>query len=538
MKKNILLLTTLVLVLLLISCSTTEQPVKIVEKTENKPTIEPIILDIMLSDKGLTFQREIADYMNPEYLESHVDYYGLADITGKCYHFVKDDQLEVFKMDQANGNLLGPNGQVFPYKMIDGNLAIETQALADKLGLTVEKHSNLRIIKTADSSFKKAILNGTAYADYGKQQDKKFAEKEVDIVNIAEGFALIIADNKPYLTSELNLTMFQNELEDKESAATVEPPLVLAWDLYGNQSEQAIDSLVDVVIPKWLSLQNEAGDINDLFRPQYTDNVRKQGAKLWVLVNNSFDPDMTAAMLKSCQARQNFIDQLIQYAKKNKVDGINLDFENIYLKDSDRYVQLAAELHVATKQIGIPLSIAVTVPGGSDNWSKVYDRKRLAKVSEYVTLMAYDQHWENSQTSGPVAGLNWVDQNIAKTLEMVPADKLVLGLPFYTRVWYERLSTEKPNQMKVRSKSVFMNAPRKLIDENDPVRVWDEENSQYYFAYFEGDSLVKFWYDDPAAIARKAKLFKKYQLAGIACWSLGFESPEIWPALKTVLQSD
>ncbi len=121
---------------------------------------------------------------------------------------------------------------------------------------------------------------------------------------------------------------------------------------------------------------------------------------------------------------------------------------------------------------------------------------------------------------------------------MVPADKLILGLPFYTRVWYERLSTEKPNKMKVRSKSVFMNVPRRLIDDNDPVRVWDEENSQYYFAYFEGDSLVKFWYDDPAAIARKAKLFKKYHLAGIACWSLGFESPEVWSSLKTVIEGD
>ncbi len=389
MKKYIFILTTLVLILILTSCSTNQQPNKIIETTEKKPTIEPIVLDIVLSDKGLTFQREIADYINPEDLETHFDYYGLADIAGKCYHFVKDDQLEKFTIDQANSNLLGPNGQVFPYKLIDGNLTIEALSLVEKLGLIIENYPNLRIIKTANNNFKKAILNGTAYADYGKKQDKKFAEKEVDIVNIAEGFALIIIDDKPYLTSEQNLTIVQNEFEDKEGAATVEPPLVLAWDLYGNKSEQVIDSLVDVVIPKWLSLQNVNGDINDLYRPQYTENVRRQGAKLWVLVNNSFDPDMTTEMLASCKARQNFIVQLIQYAKNNKVDGINLDFENVYLKDSDRYVQLAAELHVATKELGIPLSIAVTVPEGSDNWSKVFDRKRLAKVSEYITLMAY-----------------------------------------------------------------------------------------------------------------------------------------------------
>ncbi len=532
MKKSLILTILLVLSIALIGCTAGQKPM--VEPAQPEPAIEPIVLDIVLSDDAISFTRSIDDYIDPESLENQFAFYGLADLPNKRYQFVKDDVLISFAIDQTAGNLTADNGLVIPYKIVDDKLCLAVEPLAGLLGLQIEKYQDLRIVKSAAASFNKAIINGTAYRDYGKINSEKFTEKEVSVVNVAEGFALIIVDQQPYLTSELNLTMLQSEpaAELTESVS----PLVLAWDLYGNEPEQAIDQLVDVVIPKWLSLQAADGSINNLYRPDYAANVKRQGAALWVLVNNNFDPDMTAQFLADSTARQNFIDQLVAYVSQNQIGGINLDFENIYLKDSDRYVQLAAELHVATKRLNIPLSIAVTVPGGSENWSQVYDRRRLSAVSEYITLMAYDQHWENSQTSGPVAGFSWVDQNIVKMLDLVPQHKLILGVPFYTRLWYERLSSDVPNMMKVRSKSVFMSAPRRIIDENDPVRVWDETNGQYYFAYFEGDSIVKFWYDDPAAVARKAALAKKYGLAGIACWSLGFESPAVWQELKTALQ--
>ncbi len=534
MKKNTIFVILVVVFVLLVACNSNQQPIDIVESTQPEPVIEPIVLDIVLSNNDVSFKRVIDNYIDPEGLENQFEFYGLADLANKRYQLVKDDQISLFAIDEANSNLVGDSGQLIPYKIIDDKLCLAVEPLVALLDLQVETYDDLRIIKSNDATFSKAMFSGTAYRDYTKLNSEKFTETEVSVVNIAEGFALIIIADKAYLTSELNLTIVQDELEQPAQQAV--KPLVLAWDLYGDDEEKTIDSLVDVVIPKWLALQTVEGDINDLFKAQYVNNVKKQSAEVWVLVNNDFDPDKTAQFLASSVARQKFIEQLIDYVKRNRVAGINLDFENMYLKDSDAYVQLAAELHVETQKLGIPLSIAVTVPGGSENWSQVYDRRRLAKVSEYITLMAYDQHWENSQTSGPVAGFNWVDENIAKTLEMVPADKLILGVPFYTRIWYERLSTEAPNTMKVRSKSVFMNAPRKLIDEHEPVRVWDEENSQYYFAYFEGDSLVKFWYDDPAAVARKAALSKKYDLAGIACWSLGFETPDVWQSLADALK--
>ncbi len=544
MKKLTLLYILLLTATCFFGCAIKERPLiddqSLIKDNTSKTQaeIDPIILDVIATDNGVAFERAINQYISLEKLEKQFDFYGLYDAVNDTYDLVYKDRHTVFQLDHTKGEMIGNNAQTIPFTIENEEIKLDSKSIAKLFSIDVDSYDNLRVIRARDdlNPFKKALLSGTAYRDYSKLQAERFQEREVQIVNVAEGFALIIIDGQPYLTSELNLTMIQDELPEQPTNKI--QPIVMAWDLYGNKSDQKIDSLVDVVIPKWLSLQDVNGKINDLFRPEYTANVRRQGADLWVLVNNGFDPDMTAQFLANGKARQVFIQSLIDYVKNNGVAGINLDFENMHLKDSDRYVQLAAELHVATVANNIPLSIAVTVPGGSENWSLVYDRPRLGQIAEYITLMAYDQHWENSQTSGPVAGYSWVDKNIQSVLEMVPFEKLVLGLPFYTRVWYERLSEEKANTMKVRSKSVFMDAPRKLIDDNNPVRIWDKEHSLYYFAYFDGDSIVKFWYDDAAAVARKAKLFKKYNLAGIACWSLGFETEDVWQALAEVVRGD
>jgi spore germination protein YaaH len=380
-------------------------------------------------------------------------------------------------------------------------------------------------------------VNGSGYTDVERSKSIKLNEVEGIWLDQENEWQLILT-NKDQLVwvDQSMITFIENERE--EVVQIIPDPMLVAWDLYGNKSEQAYDESLDVVIPKWLSLKAEDGSINDLYRPLYHQNVNNQGKDLWVLVNNSFDPDLTASVLNSFEKRNFLIKQLITYVDTNKIAGINVDFENMHLLDSDVFVQFVAELNTKMKENQLVLSVAVTVPGGSDNWSIVYDRERLSEVSDYLTLMAYDQHWASSQISGPVAGYSWVDGHLEDLVKTIPAHKIMLGVPFYTRVWYESLSTEVPNQMKVKSKSVFMESPQQLIDDYNPVRVWDALNSQYYFAYFKDDQLIKFWYDDEAAIGRKAALIHKYHLAGIAAWSLGFERDTVWPVLKEVKEGN
>ena len=127
---------------------------------------------------------------------------------------------------------------------------------------------------------------------------------------------------------------------------------------------------------------------------------------VWALINNDFNLDITHEFLSSSETRDKIIRQILMYAELFRLDGINIDFENVYLKDKDLLVQFVRELTPILREAGIVVSMDVTVKSTSPNWSLCYDRKELGKVVDYMILMAYDEHWATSPVSGSVASID------------------------------------------------------------------------------------------------------------------------------------
>ncbi len=226
--------------------------------------------------------------------------------------------------------------------------------------------------------------------------------------------------------------------------------------------------------------------------------------------------------------------QLLIYASLYNLDGINIDFENIYKEDKDALTQFVRELTPLLKEQGLIVSIDVTIPDGSDTWSKCYDRKALGEIVDYVMLMTYDQHWATSPVAGSVAQITWVEKNLVKVLDMVPREKLLLGLPFYTRLWEETtvLGLKKVTNPKVLS----MDAARKLVNDNNVEIMWDEKSGQFYAEYKNDGKTYKVWLEDENSINLKSSLVLKYKLAGACAWRRGDESPVIWEVLNKNLK--
>lgn len=67
-------------------------------------------------------------------------------------------------------------------------------------------------------------------------------------------------------------------------------------------------------------------------------------------------------------------------------------------------------------------------------YNAYYDREEQAVFADYIVVMAYDEHYNGSE-EGSVASIGFVEQGIKDTLEEVPAEQVILGVPFYTRVW-------------------------------------------------------------------------------------------------------
>jgi spore germination protein YaaH len=311
----------------------------------------------------------------------------------------------------------------------------------------------------------------------------------------------------------------------------------MVWDYIGGKTPDmsgiSIKGL-DVISPTWFSLVDEEGNIDNKGDINYVRWAHNNGYKVWALIDNSFNPDITSTVLNNTELREKVINQILVYAGLYNLDGINIDFENVYLEDRDALTQFVRELAPILREQGLVISIDVTVKSLSENWSLCYDRKNLGQAVDYMILMAYDEHWAGSPVSGSVASIGWVERGIRSLLEEVPAHKVILGLPFYTREWQERLL--EGGKLEVKSKALSMASAQQHIRENKADVVWKEEYGQHFATYTKGDYTFKVWLEDERSIDLKSSLIKKYNLAGAASWRRGFEEPEIWEVLYNNLE--
>ncbi|WP_261304490.1 glycosyl hydrolase family 18 protein [Paenibacillus andongensis] len=290
-----------------------------------------------------------------------------------------------------------------------------------------------------------------------------------------------------------------------------------------------------VVSPTWFSLADGEGRIKNLADASYVKWAQTRNYQVWALFSNGFEPDRTSQALSTYDRRMKMIKQLLGFAQTYNLQGINIDFENVNLKDKENLVQFVRELTPFMHEQGLAVSIDVTPKSTNEMWSMFYDRPALAEVVDYMMLMAYDEYWASSPKSGSVSSLPWTERSVTQLLgsEKVPPSKLVLGVPFYTRQWTEETKNGKTTTT---SKTLTMEAAQAIIKDKKLTPTFLEETGQNYVEYKEGEKLIRIWLEDETSIKARLELVKKYDLAGVASWRRGFEQPATWKVIQDTLQ--
>lgn len=291
---------------------------------------------------------------------------------------------------------------------------------------------------------------------------------------------------------------------------------------------------VNVVSPTWFHLDDGQGNLKNIADPAYVKWAHSQNYQVWALFSNGFEPKRTTEALSTYDRRMKMIKQLISFAQMYSLQGINIDFENVYTKDKENLVQFVREMTPLMHEQGLVVSMAVTPKSDSEMWSAFIDRKALIESLDYMMIMAYDEFWAASPVAGSVASLPWVERHLLKIMkeDSVPPDKFILGVPFYTRVWTEETVNGKK---KVSSRSVYMDNPQRTIKEKDLKPVFLPEAGQNYVEYKDGEKLVKIWIEDEVSMKARMDLVRKYNLAGVASWRRGYENPAIWELIRKEL---
>ena len=200
----------------------------------------------------------------------------------------------------------------------------------------------------------------------------------------------------------------------------------------------------------------------------------------------------------------------------------------MYEKDRDLFSRFIIELEPRLNKIGAVLSVDVTAPDGSPNWSLCFDRTAIGNAADYIIFMGYDQY--SNATMGTTAGYNWVEKNVEKFIGNcdVKPEKLILAIPFYTKLWTETTDGT------IRSKTVIMNNIEKELPDNVE-KEWDENLKQYYVQFQSGSTTKRMWIEDLESIKAKVSLVNKYNLAGVSAWEKDQEVDGVWKVINEIL---
>ena len=325
-----------------------------------------------------------------------------------------------------------------------------------------------------------------------------------------------------------------NYVEPEYTSLTRDYKINMGWHQVMSEAANATldnavmaNSNMNVISPTWFSIKSTDGDIRCIATQDYVNKAHGMGMEVWALIDN-FDKDVsTFETLSRTTSRTNLIRNLMTEVLRYNIDGINVDFEEVSYDAGEPFVQFLRELSIECRKEGIVLSVDNYVPR---EYTAHYNRKEQGIVADYVVIMGYDEHWGSGGVAGSVASIGFVEDGIVQTLEDVPANKVINGVPFYTRVWKTKGDT-------VTSEAVDMKTAWNFINNNGVVMTWNTTEGQNYGEVQIGDTLYQIWMEDKDSMEAKLAVMRKHNIGGIAAWKLGYETSDIWDMIATYMNS-
>lgn len=391
------------------------------------------------------------------------------------------------------------------------NVTVNTATL--KKGTKIRKSKSIKddIIHSCDSDVEVTIIEkGSKWSD----------------IMTEDGFFGYVQNAS--LTKESEKTLTNDYKAPEYTGISLGKTVSLAWHMVTSSAANAqlIDLVtpakgLNVIAPTWYRLSDSEGNIDSIASADYVSRAHMLGLNVWASVDDQAEGVSDSDIFPYTSKRERIINQLIASAIEYDLDGISLDIEFITADIADDYIEFVRELSVKCRANGIILSICDKMPEPSNRFMNL---KAQGEVVDYVILMGYDEHWGPSSGAGSVASLPWVTAGIQTAVDDVDSQKVILAVPFYTRIWTENADGQVVECVTVDMDTAIANLASKGVES-----VWVDNFGQYYGEYETGDgNVVRIWIEDTRSIEEKLKLISEYEIAGMAAWRLGLENSDLW----------
>lgn len=452
-----------------------------------------------------------------------------------------------------NGTTIKVNGKESHIKApiieVDGRGYLPESFLEERYDFEIQTGKDARLHLASTTNVQKQTAQvKTKKAELRTHPDRKALITEqvkrdtmLTVYRVENGYARVRSENGiiGYIPERdikiIGVTEVTKRYESAQLAPVANPldgKVKLVWDQMtvrtaGDWNSKKYTKIkgANVISPTWFELEDEEGNLIDRGSKAYVESAHARGLQVWPLMSHNFiETHLTRKVLTSTNSRQNVINQLLEAADQYGFDGINIDIENVQEDFGEEWVQFMRELTPQMKQKGLTVTVDIYMPSA---WSGHYQRQEVAEVVDYFIVMAYDQHWGGSKVAGPVAGLDWVEEGLVLNLQEVPKHKLVLGIPFFTRIWEE-------NEEGMSSRALGIEGARSTVKQwGVPVTI-DEKTGLSYAEVNKNNKHYRVWLEDETSIQKRVALIEQYELAGYGGWKLGLESDGVWDILNTV----
>lgn len=316
-------------------------------------------------------------------------------------------------------------------------------------------------------------------------------------------------------------------LEPRWSAEMKKPHpagIQLGWQ-YASTTVQFIQqvskSSINTLSPRYHFLQKD-GSVSDGTDPALISWASAHGKKVWSMLGNRSDAEVTHIFLSDERMRAAAILQLSGFVEKYRLHGINVDFENVKPEDRANFTAFINELALEMHRVGAMLSVNVS-PDQGTSWTRAFDYRAIGRSADYVVLMGYDEHWGGAPEAGSVSSLPWIERATDKLLQNVPSNKIILALPFYSREWVADTGAYAGDISLIRQGEIARNFTAK--------KEWNAAVGQYILDYTKQGVKHRIWAEDSRSLTLKYEMAISRGVTGFAYWYMGAETEDIWTSI-------
>lgn len=493
------------------------------------------------SDIGV--MRDDVLYLPVDFVSDYINVRFYYDKESNAVLYTDDSRTYIYEPDSTGYKDSDGNTYDSEYKIaseIDGTMYIAFQYVADYTNCTYaygSKPSRLSV-NMINGEVSRVTAKNDMYIRYrgGVKSDILEQINKGDSVYYVESFddwiKVISATGytgyvKSSDVSEVYTEVPDNTYESEYAGLSISQKVKLGWfqvaGTAGNDNYTQLTGLsnINVIAPTWYSIASENGSMSNYSSASWVNAMNNRGLQVWPLVDDFNKSVDFKALYSSRTARKTMIDTLIKDARAYGYDGINLDLENVKSDYAKDFLQFVRELSVECHKNNIILSTDNYKP---EAYNSCYNLKEQSDYVDYAIVMAYDEHYAGSE-AGSVASLPFVKEAVEDMTALVPADKVVVGIPFFTRIW-------SVSQTSTTSSAVGMQAAIDELNKDGQTAIWNDDAGQYVCSYDKNGVTRKIWFEEDKSIEEKLKVVVDNNTAGIAVWKLGLEKASVWNVIN------